>query len=140
MRYSTANKNTTGELKPSQHLGLARLASQQYDRVERLPVPEDANKLYFRRQMAGNGQQQHFGTMSFEEWLHEQEIGVGSGTEASTQRGGRDRRDKTAVAAPAGLVVAYWSYDFREHAMGHLTRGLFCSHQAREIHYSVYKG
>ena len=29
-----------GELTPSQHLGLARLASMQYDRVKRLPLPE----------------------------------------------------------------------------------------------------
>lgn len=34
--------------------------------------------------------------------------------------------------ARAKVVVAYWSYDYREHAMGHLTRGLFCSHQVSQ--------
>lgn len=28
------------------------------------------------------------------------------------------------------LVVAYWSFDYRDHPMGYLTRGLFCAHQA----------
>lgn len=66
-----------GELTPSQHLGLAQLASRSFDRVVRLPLE-----------------------------LHDE---------------GRAEQRR--------LVVAYWSYDFRAHPMGHLTRGLFCTHR-----------
>lgn len=72
-------------------------------------------------------------------------VGAGDGTdpeqaeqveqaEQAEQRRGRGREAGGAEgeAAPSGLVVAYWSYDYRDHAMGHLTRGLFCSHQARQ--------
>ncbi|CAM9809280.1 unnamed protein product, partial [Ectocarpus fasciculatus] len=133
----------TGELKPSQHLGLARLASQQFDRVERLSIPEDhPRRLSFRRREAlgqGRGLQQD--SISFDEWLNGQgiETGNGNGEEAAPRRGARARRPAAEAGAVAGtgLVVAYWSYDYRDHAMGHLTRGLFCSHQAHNRVFAV---
>lgn len=128
----------TGELRPSQHLGLARLASRQFDRVERLSLPEDhPRRLSFRRGEAlGQGCGLQHDSISFHEWLNRQgiETGNGNGEEAAPRRGARARRRAEAgVAAGAGLVVAYWSYDYRDHAMGHLTRGLFCSHQVNEF-------
>ncbi|CAM9926309.1 unnamed protein product, partial [Ectocarpus sp. 12 AP-2014] len=128
----------TGELKPSEHVGLARLASQQFDRVERLPLPEDhTRKLSFRRGEAlgqGRGLQQD--SISFDEWLRRQGIETGnrSGEVAGPRRGVRAKR---RAAARGGLVVAYWSYDYRDHAMGHLTSGLFCSHKAHNRVFAV---
>lgn len=85
------SRQTAGELTPSQHLGLARLASSSFNRVARLPLPEiEKNRVW------GNS--------------------------------GGGRRE----AGKAHLAVAYWSFDYREHAMGHLTRGVFCSHKVRE--------
>ncbi|CAM9888575.1 unnamed protein product, partial [Ectocarpus sp. 4 AP-2014] len=128
----------TGELKPSEHLGLARLASQQFDRVERLPLPEDHTRnLSFRRGEAlgqGRGLQQD--SISFDEWLRRQGIETGnrSGEEAGPRRGARAKR---RAVTGGGLVVAYWSYDYRDHAMGHLTRGLLCSHKAHNRVFAV---
>lgn len=53
--------------------------------------------------------------------------GGGFGSES-----GADGGEVAGYGARAKVVVAYWSYDYREHAMGHLTRGLFCSHQASQ--------
>lgn len=136
-----------GELKPSQHLGLAQLASQQYDRVSRLHLPTQTDEISFRRATPSNGywrqrEQQETAVAetvssiggpamySFDEWLYGQGIGPGRGKEELPWRGSL-QREGLVEATVAGLVVAYWSYDFRDHAMGQLTKGLLCSHQAR---------
>lgn len=111
-----------GELKPSQHLGLARLASKRYDKVARLPLKKEHLGTFQRRseevtqdaKLRGNGS-------SFRETLQEEENRV---------RWEEGRRSKGELEAK--LVVAYWSFDIRKHAMGYLTRGLFCSHQVRD--------
>ncbi len=132
-----STKSTTGQLKSSQHLALARLASREYDRVKRLPVTEAISSLSFRqttttpfsgrRQREINGTESFESGFGFEEWRHRQGISTGKeGEEAAPYRG----RGEGGAEAAAGLVVAYWSYDFREHAMGHLTEAMLCSHQA----------
>jgi len=119
--------NNSGELKASQHLGLARLASQ----------------LSFIRRGRQNGQrhqnQQHqdTGTRNFDgvgetdsysRWLYHQ--GIKTDNERKTAHW-REEPDLIAATPAAGVVVGYGSYDYREHAMGYLTRGIFCNHQAR---------
>jgi len=49
---TASTKTTKGQLKSSQHLGLARLASWEYDRVQRLPLSESTSSLSFRRTIA----------------------------------------------------------------------------------------
>ncbi|CAM9939632.1 unnamed protein product, partial [Laminaria digitata] len=130
----------TGELKPSQHLGLARLASKPYDRVARLPLLEDHdNKPPYRQNtdggISGAGREDQSDDL-LDAYGGMPRIGAGAGTgpeqpgksEQWVRGGGRGGGE-----ASPGLVVAYWSYDYRDHAMGHLTRGLFCSHQARQL-------
>lgn len=65
----------------------------------------------------------------YNRWLRAQAIE----TRKSGKGAPRSRGQATSYTdeATKGLVVAYWSYDYRDHAMGHLTRGLFCSHQVR---------
>lgn len=131
----------TGELKASQHLGLARLASQQDDRVGRLSLPPDTNILSFSRRGLQNRQrqqqQQRQDTNSFDaagendsynKWLYFQGIKTDIGEKAQWW----DGADEVRATPAAGLVVAYGSYDYRKHAMGYLTRGIFCNHQARK--------
>eukprot|EP00752_Nemacystus_decipiens_P009479 g8475.t1 len=141
----------TGELKPSQHLGLARLASRQYDRVSRLPLPEETNQLSFRRTMPNIGrrghqqlqeqkQQQPFGAEAvgefgssarFDEWFDWQGIDLGKGKAALARKESLEGGGLMGTIS-GGLSVAYWSYDYRDHAMGHLTKGLLCSHQVHD--------
>eukprot|EP00752_Nemacystus_decipiens_P012726 g11275.t1 len=65
----------TGELKASQRLGLARLASQKYDRVERMSLPQDTNILLFRRrQQNGEGQQQQQQQQQ-QQWQRQEDTG-----------------------------------------------------------------
>lgn len=113
LHYKTQH---AGELKPSQHLGLARLASKPYDRVARLPLQASGGGVSLQGSNCDDG-------------------GKGGdegapGREGAAEAGRRwyGGRNET------GLVVAYWSYDYRDHAMGYLTRGLFCSHQASHSH------
>lgn len=132
----------SGELKASQHLGLARLTSQQYDRVERLSLPQDTNILSFNRRRLFNAQQQQRDTCTntvddvgetecyFNRWLFSQGITTDNDERAVQWRDGAE--EISAIPA-AGLVVAYGSYDYRDHAMGYLTRGIFCNHQARKV-------
>eukprot|EP00903_Cladosiphon_okamuranus_P011215 g10582.t1 len=136
----------TGELKASQHLRLARLASQEYDRVGRLSLPQDTNILLFRRRRLQNGQrkqQQDSGPMnvdgaveidSYSRWLYYQGIKTDSGEKAIQWRGGAE---EIAEAPATGVVVVYGSYDYREHAGGRLTRGIFCTHQVNNRVFAV---
>lgn len=132
----------TGELKPSQHLGLARLASMSYDRVARLRLEDYDNGPPLRPNTDGGvfGSGPHL-RPDLEGHLS----GAGRGDESDHLDEDLDRRGGTGVGTgserrrgrgPGGgkseLVVAYWSYDYRDHPMGHLTRGLLCSHQVRE--------
>lgn len=112
--------------------------------MSRLNLPEGISELSFRRTIPNNGrwgqqQQASFGAKtlhgiggpaSFDEWLYRQGIGSGKVKEVFPRRGLLEGGGLDGEPAP-GLVVAYWSYDYRDHAMGRLTMGLLCSHQAR---------
>ena len=117
--------------------------------MTRLSLPEETNELFFRRATRNGwlGQQQQErehsfragpvggagGPSNFDEWLYRQGIGSSEGKEAFSSTGSMEEGGGFAAGEAArGLVVAYWSYDYREHAMGHLTKGLLCSHQARK--------
>lgn len=127
--------------------------AQEYDRVEHLPLPGDIRELYFRRTNVDDGRSQqhqrhHYHhqrqrgnaredieeeVTGFDGWLRKQGIETTKSSEEGMPRRGGQPKSYTDEATK-GLVVAYWSYDYREHAMGHLTRGLFCSHQARMVY------
>ncbi|CAM9108296.1 unnamed protein product, partial [Scytosiphon promiscuus] len=127
----------TGELKSSQHLGLARLVSQEYDRVECLLLPDEIGELTFRRTNHQHNTNEDIDEQvtDFNGWLRAQ------GIETTTSKGLAPRRGGQATSykdrATRGLVVVYWSYDYREHAMGHLTQRLFCSHQIHDRIFTV---
>lgn len=69
-------------------------------------------------------------TDNFNRWLHYQRITPENGLDAVPRA---DGAKEVAAKSAAGVVVAYGSYDFRDHVMGYLTRGIFCNHQAREV-------
>lgn len=137
------NRKNPGELKASQHLGLARLAAQRFDRLERISLPKGNNILSFRRGRLQNGQQQqqqqqyqqdigshNFDgaageTDNFNKWLCYQRIKMDDGRKVIPRM---DGAEEVAATPAAGVVVVYGSYDFRNHAMGYLTRGIFCNH------------
>lgn len=149
--------DSTGELKPSQHLGLARLASKRFDRVAQLSLPrrgDDDSRLSFKRGLRAKGKgcvssTSHRNWRPFNSYLHHfyqdehsqqgdfKETGPGRewvSTEVEKARERKDRgmEERRDPGREKGLVVAYWSFDFRDHPMGYLTKGLFCSHQASE--------
>lgn len=94
-----------------------------YDRVARLPLEDHDSRPPLRRTLDGGLPGEGIGDESdnLGAGFHGLGGGVGAGSEQRRGLGGE----------VTGLVVAYWSYDYRDHAMGHLTRGLFCSHQVR---------
>ena len=90
--------------------------------MTRLPLKEEY--LYtFRRRLEERAPGTSFGVYGGPLKARFQQRGHGLSRELGSH-GGKDG---------TGLVVAYWSFDLREHPMGYLTRGLFCSHQVTHV-------